>query len=98
MCMGRPYDGLRMRQVILQLCCLACLSLGCRDNSARKAHTPVDYSAQITALKAAVPAEDVAAAVARGDVRFVGVMGDGPVIPGAPQWVSQTEGFARFIP
>src|SRR5436305_1178741 len=57
------------------------------------------YSAQIDALESADPAKDAAAALAAGDLRFVGVMGVGEIVPGAPQWVLQSPHVhARFIP
>jgi hypothetical protein len=57
------------------------------------------YAPQIKSLESADRVKDVTTAVAAGDTRFVGVMGVGPVIPGAPEWVRERQqGNVRFIP
>ena len=50
-------------------------------------------------MESADSANDVATAIAAGDTRFVGIMGIGAVVPGAPEWVRlASPGYVRFIP
>jgi hypothetical protein len=65
------------------ICLIALLCDGCKQSP----QSTTDYSAQIRALEAVDAEKDVTAAVASGDTRFVGVMGYGPIVPGAPEWV-----------
>ena len=83
-----------MKWAAVGLCALVFLG-GCK----RPARPTRSYSAQIKALESANPAVDVDRAILAGDWRFVGVMSDGPIVPGAPAWVRLSPpGQVKYIP
>lgn len=81
-----------MKPIAAWMCLIGLLCDGCKQSP----QSTTDYSAQIRAMEAADAAKDVTAAVASGDTRFVGVMGYGPIVPGAPEWVRLSR-HVRFI-
>jgi len=67
--------GLFLLPLILSVAALQ----GCSEKTAK-------YADQIRALESADVAAEVEAAVSKGDLRFVGVMGFGLLVPGVPDY------------